>query len=64
MNFHTLLDRYRVDDGKRFRLKDRDPADCAGLSIEKREAKQMLAEGSSGCPSCRRSYTPRIAGRC
>ncbi|BBK39107.1 hypothetical protein STAQ_41850 [Allostella sp. ATCC 35155] len=45
MNFHTLLDRYRVDDGKRFRLKDRDPADCAGLSIEKREAKQMLAEG-------------------
>ena len=45
MNFHTLLDRYRVDDGKRFRLKDRDPADCAGLSIEKREAKRMLAEG-------------------
>ena len=45
MKFHTLLDRYRVDDGKRFRLAERDPADCAGLSIEKAEAKRMLAEG-------------------
>lgn len=45
MNFHTLLDRYRVDDGKRFRLADRDPGDCAGLTIEKGEAKRMLAEG-------------------
>ena len=45
MNFHTLLDRYRIDDGKRFRLKDRDPGDCAGLSLEKGEAKRMLADG-------------------
>ena len=45
MRFHTLLERYRIDQGKGFRLKNLDPGDCAGLSIEKAEAKRMLAEG-------------------
>ncbi|BBK29864.1 PPK2 family polyphosphate:nucleotide phosphotransferase [Stella humosa] len=45
MKFQTLLDRYRIDDGKRFRLAERDPKDCAGLTLEKGEAKRMLAEG-------------------
>ena len=40
-----LARRYRIEDGKKFRLKDWDPADTAGLSIEKDEAKDLLAEG-------------------
>ena len=40
-----LARRYRIDDGGKFRLKDFDPADTAGLSIDKDEAKNLLAEG-------------------
>ena len=41
-----IIDRYRVEDGKKFRLKDVDPADTAGLKSEiKDEAKQLLAQG-------------------
>jgi PPK2 family polyphosphate:nucleotide phosphotransferase len=40
-----LARRYRIEDGKKFRLKDCDPADTAGLSIDKGEAKDLLAEG-------------------
>ncbi len=45
MKFHALLDRYRIESGKGFRLKDHDPADTAGLSLDKKEAKEMLADG-------------------
>jgi PPK2 family polyphosphate:nucleotide phosphotransferase len=41
-----LLSRYRVVDGKGFRLKDIDPGDTAGLGLEKQEAKDLLAEGT------------------
>jgi PPK2 family polyphosphate:nucleotide phosphotransferase len=42
-----LLDRYRVTNGKKFRLKKFDPADTAGLAAElKDEAKELLAEGT------------------
>ena len=40
-----LVRRYRVDNGKKFRLKDSDPGDTGGLDIDKGEAKRMLAEG-------------------
>ncbi|MDQ6892125.1 MAG: polyphosphate kinase 2 family protein [Acidobacteriota bacterium] len=40
-----LARRYRIEDGKKLRLKDWDPADTAGLSIDKGEAKDLLAEG-------------------
>ncbi|MDQ2870382.1 MAG: polyphosphate kinase 2 family protein [Acidobacteriota bacterium] len=40
-----LVRRYRVDNGKRFRLKDTDPDDTGGLDIDKEEARRMLAEG-------------------
>ena len=40
-----LLGRYRVDRGKKFRLKDFDPGDTAGLSLDKDDAGKMLAEG-------------------
>jgi PPK2 family polyphosphate:nucleotide phosphotransferase len=45
MRVRKLLAPYRVEDGKGFRLKDHDPADTAGLSLEKGEAKALLQEG-------------------
>jgi PPK2 family polyphosphate:nucleotide phosphotransferase len=40
-----LVDRYRVTDGKKFRLDDYDPADTAGLELDGKEAKRLLGEG-------------------
>ena len=40
-----VVERYRVDGGKKFRLDDYDPADTAGLAIEGPVAKEMLREG-------------------
>ncbi len=41
-----FLDPYRITDGRKFRLKDHDPGDTAGLDSEdKPEAKRMLASG-------------------
>ncbi|MBR0647456.1 polyphosphate kinase 2 family protein [Roseomonas hellenica] len=41
-----LIDRYRVTDGKGFRLKDHDPTDTGGLNLEKAEAQAMLADST------------------
>ena len=42
----TLLDRYRVTNGKKFRLKDFDPTDTAGMKKEsKPEAQAMMQQG-------------------
>jgi PPK2 family polyphosphate:nucleotide phosphotransferase len=40
-----LVDRYRVTEGKKFRLDDYDPADTAGLELDGKEAKKLLGEG-------------------
>ena len=40
-----LVARYRIEEGKGFRLKDRDPADTAGLDLAKGDAKAMLSQG-------------------
>lgn len=40
-----LLARYRVEQGKGFRLSHHDPADTCGLDLGKREAKDLLAQG-------------------
>jgi PPK2 family polyphosphate:nucleotide phosphotransferase len=40
-----LLAQYRVEDGKGFHLKDRDPGDTAGLTVDKRAAASLLQEG-------------------
>jgi PPK2 family polyphosphate:nucleotide phosphotransferase len=40
-----LIKRFRIDTPDKFRLTDFDPADTAGLQIEKDDAKQMLADG-------------------
>jgi len=46
MKIEKMLKRYRVTDGKHFRLKDYDPADTHGLDSEfKPQAKELLANG-------------------
>jgi PPK2 family polyphosphate:nucleotide phosphotransferase len=46
MKIDKLLERYRVEDGKHFRIKDHDPADTHGLGSElKPQAKELLAHG-------------------
>jgi PPK2 family polyphosphate:nucleotide phosphotransferase len=42
-----LLKRYRVEDGKDFRLDDHDTGDTGGLSLEKAAARALLAEGTA-----------------
>jgi PPK2 family polyphosphate:nucleotide phosphotransferase len=43
MKIPRHIKKFRVDDGKHFRLADCDPADTLGLDIEKDDAKTMLA---------------------
>jgi len=46
MKIEKMLKKYRVEDGKHFRLKDFDPGDTHGLHSEsKDEAKKLLADG-------------------
>jgi PPK2 family polyphosphate:nucleotide phosphotransferase len=46
MKIDKLLQRYRIENGKHFRLKDHDPADTHGLGSEmKPQAKELLADG-------------------
>jgi PPK2 family polyphosphate:nucleotide phosphotransferase len=46
MNIARMLKRYRVTNGKHFRLKDHDPADTHGLKSEfKPQARELLAKG-------------------
>ncbi|MGE0660808.1 MAG: polyphosphate kinase 2 family protein [Reyranellaceae bacterium] len=40
-----FVDRYRVEDGSQFRLRDFDPADTQDMDLEKGEAKELLAKG-------------------
>jgi PPK2 family polyphosphate:nucleotide phosphotransferase len=44
MNRADLASRHCVEDGKKFKLKDVDPFDTAGLDVEKGEAKALLAD--------------------
>lgn len=44
MNKKDLARRHRIEDGKKFKLKDVDPFDTAGLDIERDEAKELLAD--------------------
>jgi PPK2 family polyphosphate:nucleotide phosphotransferase len=41
----ALLERYRIDRGKQFRLRDFDPGDTANLDLDKKEAGKLLTEG-------------------
>ena len=45
MKLDSIAKRFRIDRPDKFRLSDHDAAECCGLSIDKSEAKTMLAEG-------------------
>ena len=46
MKIEKMLKRYRIEEGKHFRLKDHDPGDTHGLKSEgKPEARELLAKG-------------------
>ncbi|MGB9041382.1 MAG: polyphosphate kinase 2 family protein [Pseudolabrys sp.] len=45
MMISNITKRFRVDSPDKFRLAECDPNDCHGLTIDKSEAKVMLAEG-------------------
>jgi hypothetical protein len=63
MSLAKFAELYRVDDPDKFNLKDWDPGDTNHLDIEKKEAKELLARVSIGCPNCRNGSMRRIAGR-
>ena len=41
-----IIKRYRIKDGRKFRLAEIDPGDTAGLDIGKNDAKELLAQGA------------------
>jgi PPK2 family polyphosphate:nucleotide phosphotransferase len=45
MQLYHIAKRFRIDQPDEFHLSDHDPAECCGLSVDKNEAKTMLAEG-------------------
>lgn len=45
MKLERIAQRFRIDKPHKFRLADHDPAEVCGLSIDKDDAKAMLAEG-------------------
>jgi PPK2 family polyphosphate:nucleotide phosphotransferase len=45
MSLAKFAKKYRVDDPDKFRIEDWDPADTGKLDIDKKEAKDLLAEG-------------------
>jgi PPK2 family polyphosphate:nucleotide phosphotransferase len=45
MKLDSIPQRFRIDKPKKFRLSKHDTAECCGLSIDKAEAKAMLAGG-------------------
>ncbi len=45
MKLEEFAKRFRIDEPDKFKLADRDPSDCCGLSVDKAEAKEMLADG-------------------
>src|SRR3954454_11506478 len=45
MNAAEIVDRYRVSEGKGFRLADHDPGDTAGLDLDKKQAGALLQLG-------------------
>jgi PPK2 family polyphosphate:nucleotide phosphotransferase len=45
MKADKITKRFRIDNPDKFRLRDIDPADTCGMSLDKSEAKEMLAAG-------------------
>ena len=62
MKLHEFLKPYRIDHGRKFRLKDINPRDTHGIKSKDR-AQELLKGGVERLASCRRSSTRRTAGR-
>ena len=45
MKLYSIAKRFRIDKPDRFRLSTHDPAECCGLTVDKKEAQAMLAGG-------------------
>jgi len=45
MKLYSIAKRFRIDNPKKFRLSEHDPAECYGLTIDKSESKTLLNEG-------------------
>lgn len=45
MKLENVAKRFRIDKPHKFKLAEHDPADCCGLTLDKTEAKVLLAEG-------------------
>jgi len=45
MKLYSIAKRFRIDSPDKFRLSTHDPAECYGLTVDKRDAKAMLSEG-------------------
>jgi PPK2 family polyphosphate:nucleotide phosphotransferase len=45
IDVEKILSRYRVEEGKGFRLKKHDPADTAGFKLDKKDAAELLQYG-------------------
>jgi PPK2 family polyphosphate:nucleotide phosphotransferase len=45
MKLYHIAKRFRIDQPDKFRLSKHDPAECCGLTIDKKEAQAMLAGG-------------------
>ena len=45
MSLASIVKRFRIDRPETFRLAAHDPAECFGLSVDKSDAKDMLADG-------------------
>ena len=45
MKLYHIAKRFRIDKPDKFRLSKHDPAECCGLTVDKKEAQAMLADG-------------------
>jgi hypothetical protein len=45
MKLYSIAKRFRIDKPDKFRLSKHDPAECYGLTVDKKEAQAMLAGG-------------------
>jgi hypothetical protein len=45
MKLEHVAKRFRIDKPDKFRLSKHDPAECYGLTVDKKEAQTMLADG-------------------
>ena len=61
-NIRKFVRPYRITDGRKFRLKDWDPADTAHLKEEKKKRRTCSRPAWRNSPSCRASSTRRTGG--